>query len=98
MGTFLPSMKINGRFSVSLRLDQEIKNALNMPGFFIGQIINRANIGLTSDELVAMWDAANPGDPVTKPLRISFHYSGVIHHFSSPRPLPGGGLFGHRTP
>ena len=37
LGTFLPSMKINGRFSVSLRLDQEIKNALNMPGFFIGR-------------------------------------------------------------
>ena len=58
-------MKIDGWFGVSLRLGQEIKNALNMPGFFIGEIINRKDIGLTSDELVVMWDAANPGDPVS---------------------------------
>ncbi len=64
LGTYLPKVGLDGEFGVSHRLDREIKNALNAPGTFSGQIENRENIGRTADELVAMWNEAHPEDPV----------------------------------
>jgi len=64
LGTYLPNIGLDGTFDVSHRLDREIKNALNAPGAFSGDIINAENIGKTPDELVAMWNEAHPDDPV----------------------------------
>ena len=64
LGTFLPSVKLDGRFKLSFRLDPMIRYALNMPGAFIGDIENSQNIGLTLSDLVAMWNSENPGDPI----------------------------------
>ena len=64
LGTYLPKINLNGKFSVSHRLDRDIANALNAPGAFTGDIANRENIGKTSDELVAMWNAEHPDDPI----------------------------------
>jgi len=65
LGTYLPTMDLNGRFSISHRLDAAIKNALNTPGAFRGQIEHRENIGQTADDLVNLWNTDNPTDPVT---------------------------------
>jgi hypothetical protein len=37
---------------------------INAPGAFKGEIQNRENIGKTTAELVALWNADHPNDPV----------------------------------
>ena len=64
LGTYLPTINTKGKFSISHRLDKEIENALNTPGAYSGEIINRENIGKTTAELVALWNEAHPEDPV----------------------------------
>lgn len=65
LGTWLPNIDVAGQFDVQYRMDSFLKNALNAEGVFTGTIINRENIGKTSDELVALWNAEHPDDPVT---------------------------------
>ncbi len=64
LGTYLPKLALNGKFGVSHRLDVAIKNALNAPGSFSGEIVNRKNIGKSADDLLAQWNAEHPDDPV----------------------------------
>ena len=54
---------LDGTLDVQHRLDRGLKNGLNARAF-AGRILNRENIGKTSDELVALWDAEHPDDPV----------------------------------
>ncbi len=56
--TSMESSKIN------LRKDTSFGFALNTPGVFVGEILNSENIGKSSDELVDMWNAEFPDDPV----------------------------------
>lgn len=65
LGTYSPSIDLEGTIKVSHRADVALKSALNAQGSFMGDIINRENIGKTSDDLVTMWNADNPGDPVS---------------------------------
>jgi len=65
LGTYLPNIQLDGTFDVQHRLDRDVKNSLNVPGTFTGVIRSRENIGKTADELVALWNAAHPDDPVT---------------------------------
>ena len=67
LGTYLPKVSLDGRFDISHRLDAAIRNALNTPGAFRGEIENRVNIGKTGEELVTMWNEEHPEDPVTLP-------------------------------
>lgn len=64
LGTWLPNIDLAGIFDVQYRMDSFLKSALNVVGIFTGTIINRENIGRTSDELVARWNAEHPDDPV----------------------------------
>jgi len=64
LGTWLPNIDLEGGFDVHYRVDPFLKNAINMPGTFVGNIINRENIGKTADELVALWNEAHPEDLV----------------------------------
>ncbi len=64
LGAYLPKISLDGKFGVSHRLAQSIKNGLNAPGAFSGEMDNRANIGKTPDELVALWNTLHPEDPV----------------------------------
>ena len=64
LGAYTPTIQLDGDFGVDHRADKEIKNSLNTPGEFRGEIENRSNIGKTSDELVAMWNEEHPDDPV----------------------------------
>lgn len=65
LGTYLPKVRLDGRFDVSHRLDVAIRNALNTPGTFTGTIERRENLGKTSDDLVALWNEDHPDDPVS---------------------------------
>ena len=64
LGTWLPNIDLKGEFDVQYRVDPFLKNAINDPGTFVGTILNRENIGKTVEELIAMWNAAHPEDPV----------------------------------
>ena len=64
LGTYLPSINLDGTFSIEHRLDNAIKNGLNAKDIFTGTIKCSENIGKTPDELVALWNKDHPDDPV----------------------------------
>jgi hypothetical protein len=65
LGTYLPSIDVDGAFSIDYRMDKAIKTGLNASNIFTGTLSLRENIGKTSDELVAMWNKDHPDDPVS---------------------------------
>lgn len=64
VGTFTPDVRSDGTLYVHFLPCVELKHALNMPGAFQGRLRNRQNIGKSSRELVAQWNAEHPEDPV----------------------------------
>jgi len=64
LGTYLPSIDTDGQLSISHRLATEIKNALNQKGAYIGEIMNRENIGKTTQQFIDMWNAEHPNDKI----------------------------------
>ena len=64
LGTFSPSIDLEGVFSISFRPDTAFAKGLNVPGIVTAPIVNRGNIGKTTDELVMMWNESNPDDQV----------------------------------
>ena len=64
VGYFTPSIRLTGNLNVNLRLDPAIRHKINLPGIFSGEILNGDNIGLAQEDLIAIWNAANPEDPV----------------------------------
>ncbi len=61
---YTPTIRQDGRIGVNVRIRKELINKLNASGEFKGKIINAQNIGKTTDELVAMWNADHPDDPI----------------------------------
>ena len=64
LGTWIPKIGLDGKFSIDYRPDQALLNGLNTPDTFSGDIIHRENIGMTAADLVALWNEAHPEDPV----------------------------------
>jgi len=64
IGTLTPVIRLNGEFSVNVRVDRELIKDLNKPGRFTGGLRNRPNIGRSADELIQGWNANHPDDPV----------------------------------
>jgi hypothetical protein len=64
LGTFTPSIDLDGNISLSFRADTVFASGLNVPGIFTGTILNRENIGKQSNELIAMWNEEHSEDPV----------------------------------
>jgi hypothetical protein len=62
--TWTPSIDLGGNLAISFRPDPAFSNGLNAPGLFSGVILNRENIGKSSDELVELWNTVHPEDPV----------------------------------
>jgi hypothetical protein len=65
LGTYAPNISLDGTLDLHYRADTSFGKGLNIPGIFTGTILNRENIGKTSDELVQKWNAENPDDQVT---------------------------------
>jgi hypothetical protein len=57
-------MELDGTINMGYRADVYVKNRLNAPAAFKGEIANRESIGKTAAELVARWNAEHPDDPV----------------------------------
>ncbi len=64
LGIYGPSLKVDGTFKVTQKLDSFISNELNKKGAFTGDILNRENIGSSTDDLIALWNAEHPDDLV----------------------------------
>lgn len=64
LGTFTPTIDLDGYLAISFRADPAMNYGLNMPGTFSGTILNREFIGKTSDELVAKWNEEHADDLV----------------------------------
>jgi hypothetical protein len=62
--TWTPTIGLDGKLKIQYRPDPAFTYGLNIPGIFSGTIINRENIGKTGEDLVAMWNEANPEDQV----------------------------------
>lgn len=65
LGTFSPSIDLEGSLAISFRPDPAFATGLNVPGIFTGTILNRENIGKNSNDLVARWNEEHADDPVT---------------------------------
>jgi hypothetical protein len=63
LGTYLPNINYRGELDVAHRLDKNLKRALNN-GSFWGNIRRRKNIGKSAEEVIALWNAEHPDDPV----------------------------------
>jgi hypothetical protein len=64
LGTWTPTIGLDGTFNIQYRADAAFSYGLNVPGIFSGTILNRENIGKTGEELVTKWNEANPEDLV----------------------------------
>lgn len=64
IGIWTPTISLDGRISIQYRPDLAFDYDLNQPGRFTGNILNREHIGKTSQDLVDMWNEANPEDLV----------------------------------
>jgi hypothetical protein len=64
LGIFLPSIQMDGRFRLGLRIERSLTRDLNVEGTQSMTVNRSTNIGMTSDDLVALWDAEHPDDPV----------------------------------
>ena len=64
LGRFEPVMDLDGQLSISFRADPTFAYSLNKDAFE-GNILNRENIGKSSEELVTMWIETYPEDLVT---------------------------------
>jgi HU domain-containing protein len=61
---FRPTIDAQGNLSVSVRVDKRILAALNVPGAFTGKVTNSANIGMSAEEIAALWNEENPENPI----------------------------------
>ncbi len=62
LGTFSPNIDLDGTLSISFRPDPALNHGINLPGTFSGTIINRENIGKTSEELITKWNEEHPDE------------------------------------
>jgi len=64
LGTYTPTIDLDGVIGVGHRADNYLKDHLNASGAFKGDIERRENIGKSGDDLAAKWNADHPADPV----------------------------------
>lgn len=64
LGVYSPVIDLNGVLKVSHRVDKRLKNLLNAPGEFKGNIKNFKMIGKTLKQLVEIWNQNHPDDPI----------------------------------
>jgi hypothetical protein len=67
LGTFTPSVDLEGAFKMNYRADKQLKALLNVPEAFVGDMENKDMIGKSVDELVDRWNEEHPDDPVEEP-------------------------------
>jgi hypothetical protein len=69
LGTFTPTLSLDGTFNMAFRPDKKVKSALNTPYGFRGEIKNKEMIGKTQADIIDRWNEEHPDDPVAKPKK-----------------------------
>lgn len=64
LGTFTPTIGLDGEFKIKYRMDKWLKNLMNAPGEFKGDLENKEMIGKTVDELIEKWNEDHPNDKI----------------------------------
>jgi hypothetical protein len=64
LGTFTPGIRLNGEFTINVRVDRDLIIGLNKPEAFKGRLRNRSSIGKSGDDLVEQWNRDYLDDPV----------------------------------
>ncbi|MCR4407232.1 MAG: hypothetical protein NUW24_09970 [Anaerolineae bacterium] len=64
IGTFTPSIDRHGKFNINFRADAALKNGINAPGAYTGQVHHKDRIGLDNAGYKELWDAEHPDDPL----------------------------------
>ncbi len=64
LGTYAPTIRLNGDLNIKHITDTRLRRALNLNGSFQGKIANAEHIGKTPDDLVALWNENHPEDPI----------------------------------
>ncbi len=64
LGTFTPTIRADGSFDILFRADADLLRQLSDTTKFYAKILNKANIGKSAEELVALWNEENPEDVV----------------------------------
>jgi hypothetical protein len=64
LGTFTPTLRLDGRCDLLFRTEPDLRKQLNNKTKLYGKILNKGNIGKSSAELVALWNQEHPEDPV----------------------------------
>ena len=67
VGTFTPSMDRNGELMINFRADMELKNGINTPSAYEGEVANKERIGWTNQQYKAIWDLNHASDPLVIP-------------------------------
>ncbi len=64
LGTFTPTIRMDGSLDILFRPEADMLNKLNDRTKLFATILNKANIGKTTDDLVAKWNKEHPDDLV----------------------------------
>ena len=64
LGRFTPKIGLDGTLAFNVCIDSLLQKRIDDEGLFKGQILNRDNIGKSSDELITLWNELHPEDPV----------------------------------
>jgi hypothetical protein len=64
LGTFTPTIHLDGSLDILFRPDPDMLRQLNDRTKFYAKILNKANIGKSAEELVEQWNQKHPDDPV----------------------------------
>lgn len=59
---YRPTAKRDGRVEINVRPSPDLEKRVNAG--FLGQWINRENVGKTEADILAQWNAAHPIDPI----------------------------------
>ncbi len=64
LGTFTPTIRVDGSLDIVFRPEAEMLRQLNDTTKFHAKILNKSNIGKSVDELAAQWNAEHPDEPI----------------------------------
>ena len=59
---FTPSIDLEGKIDISVRVDKRILSALNALGAFTGKVLHSDSIGKSSTDLAQLWNEDHPED------------------------------------
>ena len=64
LGTFTPTMRVDGDLDILFRPEPDMLRQLNNPTMLYAKILNKKNIGKSADQLIEQWNKEHPDDLV----------------------------------